>query len=702
MKKFSALAAVSLALLFLELLLIRLIGTEIRIFAYYSNLLLLGIFVGSGVGMFIKKRMPVGISAVLLLAIMAILIFGWFVNITDSLAPLSESFLWFQITGISLTRVIGGLFLTLFLFFLTMGVFIPLGQILGELLEDTSRIILVYSINVAASLTGMWLFQGMSLLSFSMYLGIIFAELLFLWLADNKFQRYLVLGCLALCLGLLGVNYFQTENPTVWSPYQKLTLVPVPGTEVQRPGYMLQVNNVQYMRLLDLSDAYKADLKEKLKGTKLPPNISLDFGDQYALPFQLKPGSQSALIIGAGGGNDAAAAVRAGVGQIDAVEIDPQIVEFGNKFHPENPYNAPGVTVVNDDGRSFFKRTDKKYDLIIYGLADSHTLTNSLTNVRLDHYLYTEESFAEAKKLLKPGGLLFLSFDVRRDWIGGHIEQSLAGVFGAKPTIFDMQDASFFGLGGVIFVSGSEPNTLPTLLDKNPALKSFIEPRRIDYGDNFRPLTDDWPYLYLDRPRLPMVHVWISLFLLLLLAVFLRGFVPWQGHFSLDFFFLGAGFLLFEFQNISKTSLLFGNTWTTNLFTITFVLIFILLANLIQAKKPIPLKAAYVGLVVSLLLQFFVPLSALNSWSVFNKAVFGSLFLNLPFFFSGTVFIQKLNATKFKSAAFASNLLGSAVGGMLEMFAFLWGIESLLFFSLGLYLLSWLSPVLFAKWRLKI
>ena len=47
MKKYYQLTLVSFVILFLELLIIRLIGTEIRIFAYLSNLILLAIFVGS-------------------------------------------------------------------------------------------------------------------------------------------------------------------------------------------------------------------------------------------------------------------------------------------------------------------------------------------------------------------------------------------------------------------------------------------------------------------------------------------------------------------------------------------------------------------------------------------------------------------------------------------------------------------------------
>jgi predicted membrane-bound spermidine synthase len=74
------------------------------------------------------------------------------------------------------------------------------------------------------------------------------------------------------------------------------------------------------------------------------------------------------------------------------------------------------VRVINDDARSFFSRTHEKYDVISFGLRDSHT-TTALTNARLDHYVYTKESVARAKQLLADGGVMVLSFEATRPFI---------------------------------------------------------------------------------------------------------------------------------------------------------------------------------------------------------------------------------------------------------------------------------------------
>lgn len=69
------------------------------------------------------------------------------------------------------------------------------------------------------------------------------------------------------------------------------------------------------------------------------------------------------LIVGAGTGNDVAGALRMGAKRVDAVEIDPMLVDLGRKSHPEKPYTNPRVSVHIDDARSFLKKTGKKYDL---------------------------------------------------------------------------------------------------------------------------------------------------------------------------------------------------------------------------------------------------------------------------------------------------------------------------------------------------
>ena len=86
-----------------------------------------------------------------------------------------------------------------------------------------------------------------------------------------------------------------------------------------------------------------------------------------------------------------------------------------SKYHPERPYDDPRVNLSINDARNFFRTADQKYDLIVYGVLDSHTALSHASNLRVDSYVYTREGIAEAFKLLKPDGVLSISFTLVND-----------------------------------------------------------------------------------------------------------------------------------------------------------------------------------------------------------------------------------------------------------------------------------------------
>lgn len=714
---------VSFVILFLELLVIRLIGTEIRIFAYFSNLVLLATFIGLGFGMIIKRQLPVAISAVaLFLTIVATstnyivrwpnLDFKFFSGVTELLAPLSESYIWLTTNTYSKTGVIIGFFLLIVLFINILLIFMPLGQIMGNLLGKHKKPILAYSINIAASLAGMWAFQAFSLSRFTPYFGVVLAIVALYFLAKDKTEKYLILA-IAIATIVFIVPKAQPEKfrATYWSPYQKLTLSATekdPSEKNPQPeGWYLEVNNVGYMALNNLSHDYREIVRQefnKLYGDN--PPIDQKYSDSYTLPFEFKKEPNNVLIIGAGAGNDAAAAVRKDlitgpdglkipdptqkIPIVDAVEIDPTIVEIGQKYHHEKPYKDQNVNVIVDDGRSFMEKTRKKYDLVIMSLADSHTLSSSLSNLRLDHYLYTEESFAQIKDLLKEDGVLFLTFEVTRPWIGDRLNRGLVDVFGQEPKIFEVRSGGVFGWGGYSFVVSKNPQTLRDILANNNSLDQFVTNNQRVFSTDVKPLTDNWPYLYLDKPRLPLIHMVVALFFgsaLLLARKRLLG----TNKLNWAMFFWGAAFLLFEFQNVSKASLLFGVTWQTNLFMISAILVLLLFANWTVQKKLINSKAAFLLLIASLVLQIFLPLETLNNFGLWQKIIFASLVLNLPLYFGGMIFTDMFAKSEDKANAFGSNFIGAVFGGLAEMLSFLFGIHALLYVTILLYSLGFLT-----------
>jgi len=699
-------AGVSFLILFLELLIIRLLGTEIRIFAYLGNLVLLAIFVGSGLGMYFKKPLPLSASAVLFFLTAVLTTTKYilrtprfdvklFSGISELLSPLSESYIWQTLYTFSKTGAVFGLLLTGAILVLLAVSFMPLGNLLGRLLDNHPRPLRAYSVNIMASLAGMWAFQLFSLAEFPPLLGLVIGLAALFLLVEDRFERYFVVAVALITIAAVApkISLQPYEGPTTfWSPYQKLTLSPIYPTKIQLPGgYYLEVNNTGYMGLLDLNDKHEASASAILVKNRFALLSELPFLNQYTLPYRFKPAPDNVLIIGAGAGNDANGAIRGGAKSIDAVEIDPVIIRLGQQYHPNQPYQNPAVNTVVADGRAFMEQTQIRYDLIVMGLADSHTLNSNLTNLRLDHYLYTRESLTRAREILKSDGILILSFEAPRPWIGQRLAKTVADAFGSPPVVFEVRSDNAFGWGGYFFVAAKDPDLLPRLLSEKPDLNKFIKAHERSFSPStINPLSDDWPYLYLDKPRLPLIHILMGIFLTGTLLVVKSRFLR-PSEFNLPMFLWGAAFLLFEFQNISKAGLLFGLTWQTNMIIITSVLLMILLANLAAEHKLLKPNLAFIGLIGSLGLQLIIPLYKFNQLSAIAKLIGAGTILNLPFFFGAVIFAYWFASAKNRSAAFASNLLGSAFGGLLEMMSFLTGIKSLLLVTIILYVLGWIT-----------
>jgi hypothetical protein len=164
-----------------------------------------------------------------------------------------------------------------------------------------------------------------------------------------------------------------------------------------------------------------------------------------------------------------------------------------------------------------------------------------------------------------------------------------------------------------------------------------------------------------------------------------------EGGINGHFFFLGAAFMLLEFQNVSKSALLFGSTWMVNAYIISAILVLILLANIcayyFQIKNTLPV---YIILLASVLIVYFIPLDIFNNFGYPAKSILVSIILNIPIFFAGLIFITSFSSAEHRDQAFGSNLMGAALGGLLEPVSFVTGIKALLLIVLLLYALSYL------------
>jgi len=683
-----SLALWSLLSLFMELLMIRWISSEIRIFAYFKNFVLIACFLGFGLGCYLSRRkINLLLMAVPLTVLTLIIQAPWralrmVVSQLPTLIGVSaNTAVWGAPSVVMLRDLIAATAVIVPIFGLITLFFVPMGQLVGWYLENAPKGIVAYSVNVFAGLCGIVAYTFLCFLSQPPRVWFLVGGVLLTLLLWNMPRlRLASLLVFLFCGGLLSLPPSNGAR-VYWSPYQKLTL----GKREFRGqllGYSLNTNESWYQQIVDLSPQFVKAHPDLFRGVSIEWNA-------YNVPYHFYERPGSVLILGSGMGNDVAAALRNGAGQVTAVEIDPLILKLGEEFHPEQPYASPRVRQVNDDARSYVEHSNDRFDMIVFSLLDSHTTSSYYTNILIDNYVYTIEALEAAKRLLKPDGVFIVKFQVQTPWVAGRLDALLSKVFGHTPVQFQCE-STLFTTGGRFFVAGSEQRIQQALSD--PVLARFVEGHREMEMEDAPLITDDWPYFYQRSPGVPLPLIVISAVLIALCGTLLRGTGATAKSVRWHYVFLGAGFMLLEAQIVSKMALLFGTTWLVNSIVIGGLLLLILSANAVVGLRPsVSATVAYVGLFATLLLGFLVPVRSIFFQSVTGRILASVLVLCLPVLFAGIVFIRSFARDGFSSDALGSNLLGAMVGGMFESASLWTGIRWLLVFAAVLYVASWIA-----------
>jgi hypothetical protein len=120
-----------------------------------------------------------------------------------------------------------------------------------------------------------------------------------------------------------------------------------------------------------------------------------------------------ALVIGPGGGRDLLTALVFDAGRVDGVEVNPIIANDVMLGHFRDfsgaIYDNPKVHVVVDDGRSFIRRSDERYDIIQASLVDTWAATAAGAYTLTENTLYTKEAFEDYYDHLSDRGLLTIT-----------------------------------------------------------------------------------------------------------------------------------------------------------------------------------------------------------------------------------------------------------------------------------------------------
>jgi hypothetical protein len=154
---------------------------------------------------------------------------------------------------------------------------------------------------------------------------------------------------------------------------------------------------------------------------------------------------------------------------------------------------------------------------------------------------------------------------------------------------------------------------------------------------------------------------------------------------------MGAAFLLLETKNVVQFALLFGTTWFVNSLVFAGVLLSVYLAveTCRHVNLPHP-RRLYPVLLGLLALAWIVPQDSLLSLSPVPRFVAAVALAFGPIFVANLVFAQRFRDAHSATTAFAANLLGAIVGGMIEYVSLITGYRALLLVVAALYALAFM------------
>lgn len=653
---------VSVLVLFLELALIRFASAHVLYLGYFSNLALIGCFLGFGLGLFVAGK-PFNWTRVVPYALAALIALVLLFKVEVLIGGGNE--IHFTSSSGMVELPIWAIILPLFM--LLVLIFIGPSQEMGRLFKGKPPLA-AYTVNIAGSLAGIVLFYLASLFSLGANLWFGLSAILFLFVARKG--KAVVVEALLLFACVTAVSAYDYDAR--WSPYYRVQVYTVrEKTPNQDPLYILKVNSISHQVI--------SHFKEREVFYEFPYKVLLKQLDE----------APDVLVIGSGVGTDVSFGLAYAAAHIDAVEIDPAIAELGRDLNPTKPYQDPRTTLHVDDGRSFLGNTDKKYDLVAFGLPDSLSLVSSYSSVRLESFLFTTEAFESISKVLKEDGLFVAYNYFREEWLVERIAQMLEVAFGEPPVVLIRPQTNMTA----VFFAGPMAKHVPESLGKE---FGFVRKQYPSPTKDTLLASDNWPFLYLKTRSIPGHYVWVLAFLFAFaVAAFgVLGRGMGTGRIftnNLHLFFTGAAFLLLETASIVRGYLLFGSTWTSNAYVFAIIMVLILAANWLVMKYP-PKTPYVIGtlLIGSLVAAYLVPLHVALELGTFRYVAVGLLML-FPVFFANILFARFFSETDAPHLGLAANITGAILGGVAEYSAMALGYRTMYVLAGFFYLASLVS-----------
>ncbi|MFH1562594.1 MAG: hypothetical protein ABIF11_04135 [Nitrospirota bacterium] len=461
-----------------------------------------------------------------------------------------------------------------------------------------------------------------------------------------------------------------------------------------------------------------------------------------ALPMIIRS-PKKVLSLGSGAGYDTLLSLAFGAEHVDAVEINPLLLEMVQKWskYSGKVYNNDKVDLFIEEARNFVRKTDNAYDLICLSLVQTK-LFEIYEMGLTENYVYTVEAFQEYLQHLNPNGLIAIWVHddglmarailtgleaLKREGVPypantGHIIALRVMNYNESYSFLIMLSRTPFSLKEqeTVFMPYSFPEWMPIQVSAVQNIKEAetLLREKIDSGEHpdIKPSSDDRPFFFKVHGLYPEIlsilafAIAIGLILMLVIA-FVKGFKPFQGkaqvwkrYTALPMYFalLGIGFMLIEVAIMQRFLLWLG----TPVYTFSFLLFSLLagagigsfLSGRIQKEYRTRLILFCTGIIAVFSLSVInhglpklFELTSTYSFSMrFVLASICALILGIPMGMPFPVGLAVVRELKLKGIPWAWGINGvaSVLGSLLAvLFSQIYGISGIVFLGAGCYIM---------------
>jgi SAM-dependent methyltransferase len=175
------------------------------------------------------------------------------------------------------------------------------------------------------------------------------------------------------------------------------------------PGLSLNATTEPPEQLAVFTDADNMTAITRYNGN--PETISYLEETTSALPYHLKQHAADILILGAGTGGDILRANNHEIKHIDAVELNPQVIDLVKEKYADfagHLYSNTHINLQVGEARGFVATSNKTYDLIDISLLDAFGASTGLYSMA-ENYLYTEQAIQDYLRHVSPGGYISIT-----------------------------------------------------------------------------------------------------------------------------------------------------------------------------------------------------------------------------------------------------------------------------------------------------